>query len=111
MRVVDPGHHYELERIDGGGYERLVFVKRRNLYNKDSYAGTNCQDVIRALIDRVQFLDNQEPHRNNPVIIKHLRLALTGFETRALEKRVEKGHIIPEEVPFSQIDGHWDLKE
>jgi hypothetical protein len=54
--VIDPGHEYELASLDGEKAVRLTFVKRigaRYPGNKGpSYSGTNCQEVLRVLIDR-----------------------------------------------------------
>lgn len=93
MRVIDPGHHYELGVFDDtgeGNFSFLRFVKRFGSgypNNKlPTYPGTNCQEVIRVLIDRVKYLNNQIPHEQNLAILTSLRSALTAFETRAAER-------------------------
>ena len=62
MKVIDPGHKYELAHLDGNGHEVLTFVKREGdgyPGNIDHHAGTNLQEVFRAALDRVKYLDNQ----------------------------------------------------
>lgn len=78
MRIIDPGHDYELESYDGYLYVPLRFVGKA--------AGTNCQEVIRVLIDRVKYLDNQMPCQENKTIVTNLRSALIAFENRAIRR-------------------------
>ena len=100
MKTVDPGHIYMLDVLDIEADERqsaemLMFVKRqgeRYPGNISHYPGTNCQEVIRALIDRVKFLDGQLPDQHNAAIIQHLREALWRFESRAAERY---GRVLP----------------
>lgn len=85
MRVVDPGHEYELELYDGEGTARLTFMKREGEgypFNVGKHPGVNCQEVLRALIDRVKYLDKQIPCEDNKRIIAHLRNAFLEFERR-----------------------------
>jgi hypothetical protein len=90
MKVVDPGHSYLLDSYDGGDPQALRFMKRigENYPHNVAppYPGTNCQEVLRALIDRVEYLDWQIPHPQNEVILGGLRDALTAFEVRAAER-------------------------
>lgn len=93
MKVIDPGHHYELDVFDrdGSAYRStLRFMKRIGdgyPHNTEpTYSGTNCQDVIRALIDRVKYLHMQIPHPQNGIILGALRDALLAFKVRAAER-------------------------
>ncbi len=92
MRVIEPGHLYELDVFDNRtGYRSFLrFMKRVGAgypHNVEPpYSGTNCQEVIRALIDRVKYLHMQIPHPQNGVILGALRDALTAFEVRAAER-------------------------
>lgn len=91
MRVLDPGHCYGLtvfdRRDDYDVPETILrFMKRVGAGypgNTDSNPGTNCQEVLRALIQRVRYLDLQVPCKNNGRILQHLRAALFEFEERA----------------------------
>jgi hypothetical protein len=90
VKTLDAGHLYELDTFDGHCAPlRIRFMKREGEGypgNVGSYPGTNCQDVIRVLIDRVKYLNNQIPHPENGVIIASLRTALEAFEIRAAER-------------------------
>lgn len=100
MIVVDPGHSYLLNLLDSGScstsHSELVFVKRMGeIYpgNTSSHAGTNIQEVIRACIDRVKYLDNQIPCYENKSILLHLRLAIWWLELRAAMRHNRKESI------------------
>ena len=86
MQVIDAGHEYELQSYDGEQVNRLVFMKREGEgypFNVGHHAGTNCQEVLRALIDRVKYLQKQIPCEENERILGYLRSALWQFEKRA----------------------------
>ena len=93
MKVLDSGHVYELDQLDNHPLANnptvLVFVKREGPGfpgNVGHYTGTNCQEVLRALIDRVKYLNNQIPDVRNQFILNDLRHAIWMFEQRAAER-------------------------
>jgi hypothetical protein len=91
VEILDPGHLYALRSLDNGPERRLRFAKRigeRYPGNTgEPYAGTNCQEVIRALIDRMRYLNGQIPCVETETAIGLLQAALVLFEVRA--KRVK----------------------
>lgn len=123
MKVVDPGHRYLLHRLDISGATPdaipspvLQFVKREGPGypgNQGHYPGTNLQEVFRACIDRLQYLDNQihDPHNN--VVINNLRGCISNLEARAAERHsrdwLEPAEPI-ETVPFCVECGHIGCK-
>lgn len=93
MRVIDPGHVYELAYLDTNPENpasgQLSFVKREGpgySGNRGHHAGTNLQEVLRAMIERVKYLDRQVPHVNNIGILVNLRHSLWLLELRAAER-------------------------
>jgi hypothetical protein len=95
MKVIDPGHHYRLDILDGPDTPGVVwgadlrFVKREGPGypgNVGHHEGTNMQEVLRALIDRVKYLDNQIPHEENAEVLADLRHAIFALECRAAER-------------------------
>jgi hypothetical protein len=105
MKILDAGHSYELDVLDGNLNQTIKFVKRgRGVHN---HPGTINQDVLRVLIDRVKFLNNEIPWDGNDKIIYHLRMALALQEARAMFRRIEKEEFKPEFVPTSALDGHF----
>lgn len=91
MKELDPGHHYALAVLDFGvnATTSIRFVKRTGPGypgNADTYPGTNIQEVLRALIARVQYLNRQEACDENEAVIEHLRQSLASLELRAARR-------------------------
>lgn len=106
MNVLEPGHAYELSHLDGGNTQQLYFVNRNPGERSE---GTQNQEVLRVLIDRVQFLEKQVHWDGNAKILHHLRMALVLHEARVLERKTEQGKILPENVAVA-ADGHYVLR-
>jgi hypothetical protein len=103
MKVLVPGHTYELDHLDGPNKTVLQFVSRWPLHDPEE--GVTNQEVLRAVIDRVQFLDSEVRWPLNDQIIWHLRQAIALHEARAFLRHIEKGVLHPEELPLG-ADGH-----
>jgi hypothetical protein len=99
MKIVDPGHAYDLHWLDGKPFvvplencdppNRLTFVKREGPGypgNVGHYPGTTMQEVLRALIDRVKYVEGQIPHPDNFKIITLLQGSIFLLESRAAER-------------------------
>lgn len=127
MKVIEPGHIYELDLLDEPKEEGceplhhyLYFVNREQ---GTKHPGTQTQEVLRAQIDAIDCLIDRTNHcdsclrwEGNDKIIKalseaqrQLRLALLFHEHRALERKVEKAGFRPEEVPVGD-DGHFIME-
>lgn len=112
MKVIEKGHIYEPKTREEFPNKPNV-LQTLTFINKEEgceHNGTTTQEVIRILIDRTRHCANCMPHRNNEQIVYHLRMALILHEARALERKVEKGYIMPEYIDTGE-DGHYDLKE
>lgn len=107
MITIKDGHIYALRNLDGTGEQTLRFVNRG--HNEDEKGTTN-QEVLRALINRIEFLDNELSWESNKRILKHLRIALVLHESRHLERAVELDKIKPENIKTGK-DGHFILQE
>lgn len=117
MKVVEPGHIYQLEVLDGQTPQILKFVNREI---GTEHEGTQTQEVLRAtidmmdcLIDRTNHCDACLPWQGNERIAKALseaqrqmRLAIIYHEQRVMERKLEKGRVLPEKVP-TEKDGHF----
>src|SRR5687768_16784057 len=93
MRVLDKGHEYELGSLDGDYVQRLRFVKRYDPVdpskfpgNVNSYPGTTLQMVIRALLNRVRYLQGQKWCVENVLITFFLRASVWLLELRAARR-------------------------
>lgn len=100
MEVIDPGHKYNLRLLDKSSlsreFQHLTFVKREGSGypgNIGSHPGTTTQEVLRALIDRAKYVDNQIHHPYNDMTLIHLRSAMFFLELRAAERH---GRLLPQ---------------
>ena len=118
MQVIERGHVYRpaVRVLEGDRKQELdktihnqtiVFINKQPGQEHD---GTTTQEVIRILLDRTRHCANCMPHPNNERIIYHLRMALVLHEARALERKTEKGDIMPEYLATGE-DGHFKLSE
>jgi hypothetical protein len=98
MREIDPGHKYALRQLDSQKEQVLTFVKREGEKypgNIGHYPGTNLQEVLRAMIARLYYLDNQQPAKENHLVIYYLRNSIRALELRAARQH---GRETPVEV-------------
>lgn len=91
MRVIDPGHIYELSQLGTAEPFTLKFVKRSGgaIRYEEEWPGLQVQEVLRALIDRSIYLDNVIPCTETQDAIYHLRMALFMYEVRAWRRKQE----------------------
>lgn len=126
MRVIEPGHIYEVEQLDAPANSptvnravlQMVFVNREH----NPHPGSQTQEYIRVLVDCLNVLIDRTNHcdsclrwEGNDRIIKNfseaqrqLRLALLHHEARALERKIDKIGLEPESIPINP-DGHFSL--
>jgi len=90
MKVVDLWHKYLLKNNRTWEEEVLLTFFKDDKINWNWYKWTTNQEVLRALIDRIKFLDKQKYHRFNKDILYYLRMALILHEERHLERLVEE---------------------
>lgn len=90
MKIIDPGHVYSLSTL-GGDDVIITFVKRSGgaVTYQQEWPGLQSQEVIRALIDRTQYLDNVLECYESKDAIYHLRMALYSYELRAWRRKQE----------------------
>jgi hypothetical protein len=89
MRVIDPGHEYDLDSLDGEQSNHLVFVKREGAGypgNVGHHPGTTMQEVLRALIDRAVYVNDQIFSEETSEAIEHMKRAIILFELRAAKR-------------------------
>lgn len=126
MKVIDPGHVYELNFLDGEpattwaehgpSFQEnwLIFVKREGPKypgNIGHHPGTQLQEVLRALIDRVKYVEQQEHHAANDAVLYRLRDCIFFLELRAAarhgrELRIENNLFRIEHLPTCDKCGH-----
>ena len=98
MRTIDPGHVYELDSLDGVLAQQLTFVKRQGPGypgNVGAHPGTTTQEVLRALIERSEYVNGQISCPETTLAIGLLQTALYLLESRAARRH---GRILDESV-------------
>lgn len=108
MRVIDPGHTYELDNLKIPGVTELRFYKDPKIHGTGQF-GPSTQEVLRAIIDRVQVLDSEKPWMGNAEIVQKAREMIALFEMRALYYKVAKGELEIEKLPLGP-DGHIEWR-
>lgn len=121
QKVIDHGHEYELLTLDGEMAQTLTFVKRFDPNdptkfpgNFNAHPGTTMQSVIRCLIERIDYLENQIPHLNNEMVRMNLVNCLWLLEERAAERHGYGFDLSPEAVlsmPMCNHCGHVVCRE
>lgn len=107
MKIIDKGHKYKLKNLKTKGNQTINFYKDGKINNTKTKKGTSNQEVLRVLIDRVHFLEEQNHHYLNKKIIYHLRKALVLHEMRHLSRKVDKNVDI-ENISLGK-DGHFKV--
>ncbi len=89
MKIIDPGHIYEMRQLGDSNTQIIKFIKRSGgavQYDKE-WNGLQSQEVLRVLIDRSKYLNDVLPCKETSEIIKHLQMALYWYEVRALRRK------------------------
>lgn len=89
MNVRDPGHDYVLASLEGKAPQRLTFAKREGPGfpgNVGSHPGTTTQEVLRALIDRGEYVNGQIPCAETEAATELMKSALLLLELRAARR-------------------------
>jgi hypothetical protein len=122
MKVIEPGHIYDLNTLDGDGKPlRLTFVNREL---GTEHPGTQTQEVLRTIVDLLSCLIDRTNHcdaclrwEGNDKIIKSLSeaqrqatLAILHHEQRVMERKFDKGELDPSNFPTAE-DGHFRLQD
>lgn len=93
MRIIIPGHDYEVNDTQGNPCNTLNFI---NKSSTETLEGTTNEEVLDVLIDRMNFLNNLLPCKENGIIIHHLQQARLMIDERSKdrERRGVKGKLI-----------------
>jgi hypothetical protein len=122
MKILDAGHRYSLVVLDRTDDTEavLTFVKRFDPLdpskfpgNFNSYQGTTSQEVIRCLLDRARYVQNQKWCLENVIVIFSLRIAIWALEFRASRKHRKlyfKSMTYAEHQQMCPLCGHTNCK-
>lgn len=90
MKILDPGHIFEMQQL-GGGTQTITFVKRSGgaISYEDEWPGVQVQEVLRVLIARTKYLHSILPCTESLDAICYLRMTLFMYEVRAWRRKQE----------------------
>lgn len=77
MKVIDPGHLYELESMEGNNPQMIQFIKKELVEKefKTLVDGTTNEEILDVLIDRLEILYKKLPSDETQSAISHLKEA------------------------------------
>ena len=109
MKTLTPGHKYELENFEAAGIpcQVIQFIEKQQITKEpgsDAVVnklvkvndGTTNEEVLKVLIDRMNFLQAKFPCKENAVATTHLETALLWLEKRTTDRKargVEGKHL------------------
>ena len=91
MKVLDPGHCYELNLVDGGPPQTIQFIDKRpegagSQRLITAVDGTTNEEVLAMLIDRMYWLQNLASCRENSIVITKLEECLMWLNKRTADR-------------------------
>jgi hypothetical protein len=97
MKVITPGHTYELDHFENGneGYpfcEHLHFIEKVPAGEGSNelttvHDGTTNEEVLRVLIDRMNYLHGKFSCRENAIVITKLEECLMWLNKRTDDRK------------------------
>ncbi len=94
MKIIIPGHRYSLENFDdkSGVGQSLQFIQKSPVTEggtelKTINDGTTNEELLRVLIDRMQFLQSKFPCRENAIVVTKLEESLMWLEKRTADRQ------------------------
>lgn len=104
MKTITPGHKYELANFEKNISElnqTIQFIEKiPNIVDSTKLDtvndGTTNEELLEVLIDRLQYLNNKFPCRENSIVITKLEESLMWLNKRTsdrLKRGVEGKHI------------------
>jgi hypothetical protein len=93
MKVVLPGHRYELASVEGRAPQSLVFIEKALQSGRGFETisdGTTTEEVLWVLIDRTRFLNATLSCRENSIAITKLEEALMWLEKRTADRAARR---------------------
>ena len=101
MQIKVEGYQYEMSNFENkeNRGQILQFIHKEPNKNNELITisdGTTNEEVLEVLINRMNFLNNKFPCRENSIVITHLETALLWLEKRTndrIKRNVEGKHL------------------
>lgn len=90
MKVIEPGHIYFIPHQLGKPGGQILTFFRTDGTPEENHPGSNSQEFIRVLIDRLKHKDGNVNCIENGDLLYGLRFALLNYEARAWRRKQEK---------------------
>ena len=92
MKVVTEGHTYLLDSFEGAPPQFLQFIHKVPVEGtvaelRTVNDGTTNEEVLRVLIDRMNYLQGKFPCRENAIVITKLEESLMWLEKRTADRK------------------------
>jgi len=97
MNILTHGHKYELANFEDVGpdasVQTLQFIEKVPVADgapgelATLHDGTTNEEVLRVLIDRMNYLNAKFPCRENAIVTTHLDTALLWMEKRTADRK------------------------
>lgn len=94
MKVITQGHSYELSNFENPETkgQTLQFIHKEpkeegSVEMKTVSEGTTNEEVLEALIDRINFLQSKFPCRENAIVITKLQESLMWLNKRTEDRK------------------------
>lgn len=97
MKVITTGHKYELDHFESYGLpgcpvQTLQFIEKTPIAEgakelRTINDGTTNEEVLRVLIDRLNYLQGKFPCRENAIVITKLEEALLWLNHRTAQRQ------------------------
>lgn len=107
MKIITPGHKYELDHFENYGLpgcsvQTLQFIEKTPIAEgakelRTINDGTTNEEVLRVLIDRLNYLQGKFPCRENAIVITKLEESLMWLNHRTAQRQargVEGQHAV-----------------
>lgn len=95
MKVLEPGHLYELESMDGTFPQQIQFIEKGKLITDNPETdgklatirdGTTNEEILKMLINRLTFLNAKLPSDETKEAIQDCRRALAWLNWRSADR-------------------------
>lgn len=101
MKILRPGHRYELANFEGGPSQIIQFIEKTPVSAgspelKTVNDGTTNEELLRVLIDRMNSMQAKFPCRENAIATTHFETGLLWLEKRTADRKargVEGKHV------------------
>lgn len=97
MKIITQGHRYELDHFESYGLpgcpvQTLQFIEKRPKGEGSTELetvndGTTNEEVLRVMVNRMQYLQGKFPCRENAIVITKLEEALMWLEKRTADRK------------------------